>query len=595
MNKKELATVVVLILLIPVWLFLDARFIKPRFPDPEPWPTPTATAVPAEADAAEDESLQETGESAPAAVAPSAAETLVPDDSDLPPRIVTLQNARLQVEVSNRGAVVVRVTLKGFPETREEEEPVVLEFAGVSLPALTLSTPGVAPRAGFEVVRSSENRVELLREVQPGLLLRRTLVLEEDSFEIQVTDAWTNQSGVPLLLPEQTISLGPMTPRPEASQRFGPFVGVDALHAESGVKHYVKDMMKGVKRSSDGTYTDTINENFIWFSVKNKFFTQVLTLVPQDGGDGAALELQAAAGEGDIKISMAQASARLPGVTLQPQQEVQRQFQYYVGPMAMPELRALGENQESLIDFRLFRVFVPLGKLMMNGLNFLHGVVRNWGVAIILLTFVVRMLFWPLTQKGAENMKRMSELSPQMKALREKYKNDPQKLNAEMSKFYKENKVNPMAGCLPMLVQIPVFISLYGVLRVAVELRFAEFLWIKDLSEPERLFMIGGFAVNILPLTMGATMVLQQRLTPSNMDEQQKKIMMMMPIVFLFITYSMPSGLLLYWTTSNLISIYQTTHTRKRDAKKAAAKEGTGKQKAADKARPVKNPKATKK
>lgn len=595
MNKKELATVVVLILLIPVWLFLDARFIKPRFPDPEPRPTPTATAVPAEADAAEDEPLQEKGESVPAAVAPSAAETLVPDDSDVPPRIVTLQNARLQVEVSNRGAVVERVTLKGFPETREEEEPVVLEFAGVSLPALTLSTPGVAPRAGFEVVRSSENRVELLREVQPGLLLMRTLVLEEDSFEIQVTDAWTNQSGVPLLLPEQTISLGPMMPRPEASQRFGPFVGVDALHAESGVKHYVKDMMKGVKRSSDGTYTDTINENFIWFSVKNKFFTQVLTLVPQDGGDGAALELQAAAGEGDIKISMAQASARLPGVTLQPQQEVQRQFQYYVGPMAMPELRALGENQESLIDFRLFRVFVPLGKLMMNGLNFLHGVVRNWGVAIILLTFVVRMLFWPLTQKGAENMKRMSELSPQMKALREKYKNDPQKLNAEMSKFYKENKVNPMAGCLPMLVQIPVFISLYGVLRVAVELRFAEFLWIKDLSEPERLFMIGGFAVNILPLTMGATMVLQQRLTPSNMDEQQKKIMMMMPIVFLFITYSMPSGLLLYWTTSNLISIYQTTHTRKRDAKKAAAKEGTGKQKAADKAKPVKNPKATKK
>jgi len=307
-----------------------------------------------------------------------------------------------------------------------------------------------------------------------------------------------------------------------------------------------------------------------------------------------SLKMRARQGEGDIRVGMAQAAVLLEGVTLQPGQDMVREYSYYVGPIDMENLKALGGDQEEVIDFRLFRIFVPLGKLMMTGLNMLHEVTGNWGVAIILLTFVVRMLFWPLTQKGAENMKKMSELSPQMKEMREKYKNNPQKLNQEMSKFYKEHKVNPMAGCLPMLVQIPVFISLYGVLRVAVDLRFAEFLWINDLSEQEALFFIAGFPVNILPLTMGATMILQQRLTPSNMDEQQRKIMMMMPIVFLFITYTMPSGLLLYWTTSNLISIYQTTHTRRRDAKKEAANTPSGRAPSGGNMKRAENPKASK-
>jgi YidC/Oxa1 family membrane protein insertase len=587
MNKKDLYTVVVLILLIPVWLFIDARFIKPRFPSAPPVATATPQSAPDD---------QGTAPAPTATLTAPVSEDTAPVtpvleamDVEVEPKTFVLGNEKIDVEVSNLGAVVERVTLKTFPATKNGDEPVVLDFSGESLPALTLSSPGLPPRGGYEMEPLADGSVEFTREVQPGLFLKRRLALG-DSFELAVTDRWVNRSDVPMQLPAQHISLGPMLPRPEASQRFGPFVGVDARHIPDGVEHYVKDMTKGVNRAEDGVYTNQITERLIWFSVKNKFFTQVLTLEPTDWLTADALEIRAVAGEGDVKIGMAEARARIMGVILQPQQEIQRNFSYYVGPMSMTELRQLGENQEGLLDFRLFRIFLPLVKLMMTGLNTLHGFTNNWGLAIILLTFVVRMLFWPLTQKGAENMKRMSELSPQMKEIREKHKSNPQKLNAEMSAFYKKHKVNPMAGCLPMLVQIPVFISLYGVLRVAVELRFAEFLWIDDLSEQEAIFYIGNFAVNILPLTMGATMVLQQKLTPSNMDEQQKKIMMMMPIVFLFITYSMPSGLLLYWTTSNLISIYQTTHTRKRDAKKKAGKEAAGK--GADTAKPVKNPKA---
>jgi YidC/Oxa1 family membrane protein insertase len=378
-----------------------------------------------------------------------------------------------------------------------------------------------------------------------------------------------------------------MRPIEGISQKFGPYVGIDAEHTgDSGVQRYWKDIRKGLKTNE--TFEETIGQGVKWISVKNKFFTQVLTLESGDESGSRGITVRGGRGEGEALIGSARPSVRLDSATLEPGGLMRRAYTYYVGPVSMDRLQALGGGQEKVIDFRLFRVFVPIATLMMKGLNTLHGFTGNWGVAIILLTFVVRMLFWPLTQKGAENMKRMSELSPQMKALREKYNNNPQKLNQEMAAFYKEHKVNPMAGCLPMLVQIPVFISLYGVLRVAVELRFADFLWIRDLSEQEAIFMLGGFTVNILPLTMGATMILQQRLTPSNMDPQQQKIMTMMPIVFLFITYTMPSGLLLYWTTSNLVSIYQTTHTRRRDAKREAAKEGGS-------AAPAKTPPAGKK
>jgi YidC/Oxa1 family membrane protein insertase len=158
-------------------------------------------------------------------------------------------------------------------------------------------------------------------------------------------------------------------------------------------------------------------------------------------------------------------------------------------------------------------------------------------------------------------MRKMQALQPQMKEIREKFKDNPQRMQQETMKFYKENKVNPMGGCLPMLVQIPVFIALFVVLRSAIELRFSKFLWISDLSEPENLLagmipIVGS--LNILPLLMSATMVWQQKLTPAAGDPQQQKMMaIMMPIMMLFFFYTMPSGLVLYWTTSNLIMIVQ--------------------------------------
>ena len=212
------------------------------------------------------------------------------------------------------------------------------------------------------------------------------------------------------------------------------------------------------------------------------------------------------------------------------------------------------------VGFGLVAGCIVLAALLVaRAKNAIHGVLPNYGVAIMLLTVIIRIVFWPLTHKSSQSMKRMAELQPLVKELQEKYKKDPQRMQAEMMRLYKEHKVNPVAGCLPMLIQIPIFFSLFMVLRSAIELRFAPFLWISDLSEPENLLVgLIGFPLNILPLLMAGTMYWQQKITPTAGDPQQAKMMrVMMTGMMLFFLYTYASGLALYWTTQNLLMIVQ--------------------------------------
>ena len=184
----------------------------------------------------------------------------------------------------------------------------------------------------------------------------------------------------------------------------------------------------------------------------------------------------------------------------------------------------------------------------------------NYGVAIIILTILVKIVFWPLTHKSTESSKKMQKLQPLIAELKEKHKDAPQKMQQAQMALYKEHGVNPLASCLPMLVQLPIFIALFTVLRSSIELRFASFLWIADLSEPEGLLdgmipLIGS--LNILPIVMTGTMIIQQQLTPTAGDPQQKKMMMMMPAMMLLFFYNMASALVLYWSVSQCLSIAQ--------------------------------------
>jgi YidC/Oxa1 family membrane protein insertase len=244
-------------------------------------------------------------------------------------------------------------------------------------------------------------------------------------------------------------------------------------------------------------------------------------------------------------------------------------YSLYVGPRKMSELRKLGPDYTKIMRFGIWSFFC---RALLDLLNYLHSVIGSYGVAIILLTAMVRLVLYPVNKRNADSMRKMQAIQPFIKEAQAKYKDDPKKLQAETMRIYGEHKVNPLSSCLPMLIQLPVFIALFTVLRSAVELRYASFLWIGDLSEPENLFRdVFGFGVNLLPIAMAGTMALQSYLTPTAGDPSQQKMMMvMMPVMMLVMFYRFPAALGLYWTVSQMFAIFGLMRTR------AAKKKDTG-------------------
>jgi YidC/Oxa1 family membrane protein insertase len=237
----------------------------------------------------------------------------------------------------------------------------------------------------------------------------------------------------------------------------------------------------------------------------------------------------------------------------------------YFGPKESKTLQSLNVKAEKIIDFGWFDI---IAKPLILGLNFSNRITHNYGIDIILLTILIKLIFHPLSVKSYRSMKKMQGLQPLIKELKEKYPNDKQKLNQEMMAIYKTKGINPMGGCLPMIIQIPVFFALYKGLSGAIELRHAPFMfWINDLSAPEDLFSftVAGYTLplRILPLIMGITQVIQQKMTPTSVDPMQEKMMLFMPIFFIFLFWGFPSGLVLYWLINNVVSIGQQYYINK--------------------------------
>jgi YidC/Oxa1 family membrane protein insertase len=249
--------------------------------------------------------------------------------------------------------------------------------------------------------------------------------------------------------------------------------------------------------------------------------------------------------------------------------ETVARFTIYTGPKELERLAALNGNGKSLAELVYYnygwvRILRP-DVWLLRPLQWLYGVTHNYGIAIIVITVVIKLIFYPLTVKSFRSMQAMQQLQPQMKRLQDMYKNDRQKLNEEMMKLYREQKVNPLGGCLPMVVQIPVFIALYQVLYTSIELRHAGFIWwIKDLSAPDY----------PMALVMGASMVIQQWMTPTTGDPRQAKMMLFMPVIFTFMFLDFPVGLVIYWLVNNILTIAQqyVMLRMSRPATQAAAK-----------------------
>lgn len=236
-----------------------------------------------------------------------------------------------------------------------------------------------------------------------------------------------------------------------------------------------------------------------------------------------------------------------PWQTIQPGQSGKFHSKLYLGPKDQERLAGLADGLELTVDYGIFTI---LAKPMFTVLSWFHAVVGNWGWAIVLLTLLIKLIFFKLSETSYRSMARMRKLQPRMQQLKEQYGDDRQRMNQELMALYKREKVNPLGGCLPILIQIPVFIALYWVLLESVELRQAPFiLWLRDLSAPDPYY--------VLPIIMGLTMLAQQRLNPAPMDPLQQKIMLFMPVVFTGFFLFFPAGLVLYYTVNNSLSILQ--------------------------------------
>ncbi|OQW96866.1 MAG: hypothetical protein BWK77_03390 [Verrucomicrobia bacterium A1] len=592
MKKQDLIVVVALIALWLAWPTVDRLVIRKYFFPHSAAVAAATNAVPAVSGS---NVVLDVAGTAPAAIAEAPAAVEEPAMPSVPEKTAVLENARVKVTVSSWGASIVAAELKAYPQSREAgSAPVVLDFSDTRALAY-LGVPGFSGFDDFALETERDGRTARFERASPaGVRLRRTITLT-DGYQLKITDELSNTGAEAVTLPAQRIQLGAMRDfKGETPTKGMVYLGADTLlPGGEGVKHWGSKIPKwfDAAREQQGLpkiparIEWPIEKPADWIAVKNKYFAQVL--VPEGGGDKARVRATRVISPAEVEdpafkprgavVETVSASLELPELTIRPGESQTRAMQYYAGPKKYSELNQYGQH---MVDVMEFGMWAPVGKVLLRILNWIHDVLwpHNYGVAIILLTILVRIVFWPVTRKSTESMKRMQEIQPLVTEVRAKYKDNTQKQQQEIMALYKEHKVNPMGGCLPMLIQIPVFIALYVVLRSAIELRFSPFLWIKDLSQPENLFQgmipfVGS--LNILPIFMAATMAWQQKLTPSaGGDPAQQKMMMFMPVMMLVLFYNIASGLVLYWSTNQVLMITQQLLMQRKKKAAAAATSG---------------------
>lgn len=506
-------------------------------------------------------------------------------------QIVTLANEFIEVEFTSRGGAIRQVR---FLKTKRGGPDDYIFNEGGFLPALSLSLDAGEGamqelNLNYTIVQQSNDSISFVLEAADGLRIERSYQLvasgsEQDPYEILHSTTFANRGQAPKALSSIYLNLGTAYPLALSSRinylNVGYYDGEDAefiaINKLTGSNGFL-GIGKSLPQSSI-----KIESRSEWTSVKNQFFASVLSaeqpanevlIYPVD----AALGSDGAPGNKGITGSAAYAVGMVA-----PGESKTLDFDFYVGPKEFKRLQALGNSQDLVMQFGFFGFF---SKLLLAFMYAIHSVVPSWGWAIVIMTICVKLLFWPLTAKASRSQKRMSKIQGPMAELKEKYKDNPQKMQQETLKLFKEHQVNPLAGCLPIFIQMPVFLGLFYMLRTASELRFEPFLWVADLSQPDTIFEVGGFPINLLPLIMGVTMFLQMHMMPTSptADPVQQKIFKLMPLLFLVFLYNFSSGLCLYWTVQNILTIVQQKIINSRpdpEPVAAAAAEAKGKGKA---------------
>ena len=322
--------------------------------------------------------------------------------------------------------------------------------------------------------------------------------------------------------------------------------------------HYKKQ--NGLHKNADKV-TDQWRGSVQFAGLQNRYFT-IVGIVPREQGEPVEGSIRVG---GDTETMTQSWAIDVPSRRGVGDEIAVARLDMYIGPQRTELLSSYGVGLEETMDLG-WKVFRPLAKIVLVGLNFMHRYIPNYGLIIIIFSVLTKLAFYPLTKSSTASMKKMQDLQPKLKALQEKYKNDKEKLNQATMKLYQEEKVNPLAGCLPLLVQSPVFIALYQALNHTIALRGQPFvLWIKDLSQPDAIATLPfalpllGNDLNVLPILMSVAMYFQTKFTPSSAAGGQMAMMnTMLPLVMIFIFYNMPSGLVLYWLVNTIMQGYQS-------------------------------------
>ena len=517
---------------------------------------------------------------------------------------------------SSHGGTLTNAVLGAYDKALDPAEgPVAMRAAdapGIA-PTLALSgLPGLGRSDDFELTAPQGGVVRMTgagADALEGLSFVRS-VAATNGYHLLVTETFSNGTDRALSVPRHGLALGPM--RTMSAHDPDAELGIDlrlreadgslATLQQSATEAFVDggdsfaSLFGGsgggcssVSIRPDAPVTAGSAANVPpggaveWLAVRDRFFVQILT--PR-AGFTAQREVRTSLDrrmvpEAPSALALNGVGTELvcEGFPLAPGASATRAYSLYVGPRKLSEMRAedapgTKQRHDEIMRFGTWSWFC---RILLDLLNFIHDhVVSNYGWAIIVLTILVRLLLWPISRKSTESMRRMSEIQPLIKELNEKYKDDPRKRQQEMMRIYQEHHVNPLASCLPMLIQLPIFIALFTVLRSSVELRYASFLWISDLSEPENCFKETlGFGINFLPIAMAVTMTLQSRMTPSTGDAKQQRMMtVMMPVMMLVMCYQFASALGLYWTVSQALAIFTMWRARRKGGAGAAPKAG---------------------
>jgi len=477
----------------------------------------------------------------------------------LPPRqipleIVTLENADVIAKISNGPGLIESWQLKNYEEYVPDGE-VPIDLIQAELSVLRTEIRGVAgsnfSESHFEVVHHSSREV-IQRAQGSGGVLTRIIRLDEEGYGFDIEISFESRRNDPVDARIEFLWPVGISEREDFRE-----LSLLAYSEEEGVTRTLvqgvgKPGMFGFGGGKDGI--ESIEGRSRWAGFDGQYFGGFLI----DPTERARLNVRFEALETG---ESAETLITLPSVSIGPGGTVHESLRGFMGPKTADALEDAGFGLKHSVD-RGFSWLEPLTRFFEIALDKLYSVIPNYGLAIIVLTILVRICTAPLMAKQMRSAERMRALQPQMKELQERYKDDRQKQSEETMKLYREEKVNPIAGCLPLLLQFPVLIGLFYALRSSIGLRHAPFaLWITDLSQPATLFVLPGvdFPIRLLPLIMGASMFVQQKMTPTTgMDPTQAKMMLiMMPAMMLFISYTFPSGLVLYWTVSNLLGIAQ--------------------------------------